>query len=62
MFRNLSMTAASDWRLAGLLLFFVLFCAVTYRLFLHRRAQDFDALARLPLDVDGPDCRTKELP
>jgi hypothetical protein len=50
------MVAASDLRLFGLLLFFLFFAAVLVRCFVFRRAGDFVAVARLPLqDDDRPE-------
>jgi cbb3-type cytochrome oxidase subunit 3 len=52
MFRQLHIAAASDLRLFGLLLFFVFFAAVLVRCFAFRRASDFAAISRLPLQDD----------
>jgi hypothetical protein len=52
MFRQLHIAAAGDLRLFGLLLFFVFFTAVLVRCFAFRRARDFVAISRLPLQDD----------
>lgn len=52
MFRQLHMIAASDLRLFGLLLFFMMFVAVLVRFFVLRRREDFAPLAQLPLQDD----------
>ena len=52
MFRQLHLMAASDLRLFGLLLFFLFFAAVLVRCFVFRRAGDFAAVSRLPLQDD----------
>jgi cbb3-type cytochrome oxidase subunit 3 len=54
MFRQLHMVAASDLRLFSLLLFFIVFVAVLTWSFLVRRREDWNSLARLPLEGDRP--------
>jgi cbb3-type cytochrome oxidase subunit 3 len=51
-FRALHMFAASDLRLFGLLLFFMMFLMVLVRVYLLRRRQDFIPISRLPLEDD----------
>ena len=59
MFRQIHMMAAGDLRLFGLLLFFLIFVVAIFRSFVLRRAEDFAALAQLPLQ-DDERCPTQE--
>jgi cbb3-type cytochrome oxidase subunit 3 len=52
MFRQLHMVAASDLRLFGLLLFFLIFVVVLVRAYVVRRREDYVSLSLLPLEQD----------